>query len=166
MKITFIKTLLFAAITAGMGASAHAADLPRGQQVANRATMSKPTYVQEYQAIVEVLNKYSEGCKQAKSSIMKPAFSEQATIFGVDAQGKLTGGAIEELFKAIDKPPFRPSPEAQGAVVRVDIVGTAASARVDTNDVSGFSFTDFFHLLKVEGKWTVVSKIYHTHVAA
>ncbi|WP_162246083.1 nuclear transport factor 2 family protein, partial [Variovorax sp. Root318D1] len=31
--------------------------------------------------------------------------------------------------------------------------------------VSGFCFTDFFHLLKVEGRWTVISKIFHTHVA-
>ena len=126
--------------------------------------MNKPTYVQEYKAIVEVLNKYNDGCKQAKSSIMKPAFSDQATIFGVDADGKLTGGAIQNLFDGIDSA-FRPSPEAQGAIVRIDIVGTAASARIDTNDVSDFCFTDFFNLLKVDGKWIVVSKIYHTHVA-
>lgn len=126
--------------------------------------MNKPIYVQEYKAIVEVLNKYNDGCKQAKSSIMKPAFSEQATIFGVGADGKLTGGAIQNLFDGIDSA-FRPSPEAQNAIVHIEIVGTAASARVDSNDVSGFSFTDFFHLLKVDGKWTIVSKIYHTHVA-
>ena len=126
--------------------------------------MNKPIYVQEYQAIVAVLNKYNDGCKQAKSSIMKPVFSEQATIFSVDAKGKLTGGAIQGLFEGIDSS-FRPSPEAQGVIARVDIVGNAASARIDANDVSGFSFTDFFHLLKVEGKWIVVSKIYHTHVA-
>lgn len=126
--------------------------------------MSKPTYVQEYNAIVEVLNKYNEGGKQAKSSIMKPAFSDQATIFGVDADNKLSGGPIQGLFDIIDSA-FRPSPEAQGVIVNIDIVGTAASARIDTNDISGFCFTDFFNLLKVEGKWTVVSKIYHTHVA-
>ncbi|ATQ77855.1 hypothetical protein CR152_27640 [Massilia violaceinigra] len=126
--------------------------------------MNKPSYVQDYQAIVEVLNKYSDGCKQANSSIMKPAFNEQATIFGVDGDGKLTGGPIQGLFDTIDRD-FHPSPEAQGGIVKVDIVGIAASARIDTNDVSGFCFTDFFNLLKVEGKWTVVSKIYHTHVA-
>ncbi|NQD81551.1 nuclear transport factor 2 family protein [Phytopseudomonas seleniipraecipitans] len=127
--------------------------------------MSKPIYVHEYQAIVEVLNQYNEGGKHAKSSIMKPAFNEQATIFGVDADGKLAGGPIQSLFDTIDNPPFRPSPEAQGVIVTIDIVGTAASARIDTNDISGFCFTDFFNLLKVEGKWMVVSKIYHTHVA-
>lgn len=126
--------------------------------------MSKPTYVQEYKAIVDVLNQYNEGGKQAKSSIMKPAFNEQATIFGVDVDGKLSGGAIQGLFDTIDSA-FRPSPEAQGVIVNIDIVGTAASARIDTNDISGFCFTDFFNLLKVDGKWTVISKIYHTHVA-
>lgn len=126
--------------------------------------MSNPAYVQEYNAIVDVLNKYNEGGKQAKSSIMKPAFSEQATIFGLDAQGGLAGGPIQGLYDTIDTA-FRPSPEAKAVIARIDIVGTAASARIDTNDISGFCFTDFFHLLKVDGKWTVVSKIYHTHVA-
>lgn len=54
----------------------------------------------------------------------------------------------------------------RAAIARIDIVGTAASARVDTDDISGFRFTDFFNLLKVEGRWTVVSKIYHTHTSA
>jgi hypothetical protein len=126
--------------------------------------MNKPTYVQEYSDIAHVLNKYNEGGKQAKSSIMSPAFSERATIFGVGAVGKLEGGPIQGLFDTIDTA-FRPSPEAQGVIVSIDIVGTAASARIDTNDISGFCFTDFFNLLKVDGQWTVVSKIYHTHVA-
>ena len=126
--------------------------------------MNKPTYVQDHADIVTVLNKYNEGCKQAKGSLMRPAFSERATIFGVGPNGELTGGAIQQLFDGIDSG-FRPSPEARNAIVHVEIVGGAASARVDTNDVSGFSFTDFFHLLKVQGQWTIVSKIYHTHVA-
>lgn len=161
MKITFIKTLFFAAIITGLGATAQAENLPHGQQVISNKTMSKPTYVQEYQAITEVLNKYIEGCIQAKSSIMKPAFSQHATMYSVDADGKLVGGAISILFDGVDKD-FRPSPDAQAAIVRIEIVGTAASARIDANDMSGISFTDFFHLLKVDGKWTVVSKIFHT----
>lgn len=126
--------------------------------------MSNPTYVQEYNAIVAVLNQYNQGGAKADSALMKPAFNEQATMFGVDGD-KLVGGAIQGLYDVIDNS-FRPSPEAQAAIVRIDIVGTAASARVDTDKVSGFRFTDFFNLLKVEGKWTIVSKIYHTHPSA
>ena len=127
--------------------------------------MNNTTYVQDYQAIVAVLNQYNAGGAQADSSIMRPAFSNQATIFGVDGEDKLTGGPIEGLFEIIDSA-FRPSPQARAAIVRVDIVGTAASARVDTDDISGFRFTDFFNLLKVQGEWSIVSKIYHTHAGA
>src|SRR3546814_15412200 len=88
---------------------------------------------------------------------MKPAFSDQATIFGIDAENKLTGGPIQVLYDTIDNT-FRPSPEAQGVIVSIDIVGSVASARVDTNDISGFCFTDFFNLLKAEGKWKVGSE--------
>ncbi|WP_339527536.1 nuclear transport factor 2 family protein [Pseudomonas sp. EL_65y_Pfl2_R96] len=123
--------------------------------------MSSLTYVQEYNAIVDVLNQYNEGGAKADSALMKPAFNEQATMFGVDGD-KLVGGAIQNLYDVIDNV-FRPSPEAKAAIVRIDIVSTAASARVDTDNVSGLRFTDFFNLLKVEGKWTIVSKIYHTH---
>ena len=126
--------------------------------------MSHPTYVQEYNAIVEVLSQYNEGGAKADSALMKPAFNAQATMFGVD-DGKLVGGAIKNLYDVIDSA-FRPSPEAEAAIVRIDIVGTAASARVDTDNVSGFRFTDFFNLLTVDGKWTIVSKIYHTHPSA
>jgi hypothetical protein len=125
--------------------------------------MTKPTYVDDHAAITEVLNKYIEGCKQANSAIMKPAFAEEATIFGIE-NGKLSGGAIEALYKGIDTS-FRPSPEARAVFAYIDISNSAASARVDTNDVSGFCFTDYFNLLKADGKWTIVSKIYHTNDA-
>ena len=164
MKTTFIKTLIFAAIAVGMGTVAQAADSPTRPHANQGNTMSKPTYVQDSQAISEVLNKYIEGCKLAKSSIMKSAFNSKATMYSVGPDGKLTGGAIPILFEGIDKD-FRPSPDATAAITRIEIVGTAASARIDANDMSGISFTDFFHLLKVDGKWTVVSKIFHTHVA-
>lgn len=168
MKTTFIKTLIFAAIAAGVGATAQAADAPARAQATTPTTqgktMSKPTYVLDYQAISDVLNKYIEGCKQAKSSIMKSAFSPQATMYSVGPDGKLTGGAIPILFEGIDKD-FRPSPDAKAAITRIEIVGTAASARIDANDMSGISFTDFFQLLKVDGQWTVISKVFHTHAA-
>ena len=164
MKVISIKQLFFWALISTFGAMAQAENAPGGPQVLSSKTVSKATYVKDYQAITEVLNKYIEGCKQAKSSIMKPAFNEHATMYSVGADGKLDGGAIPILFEGIDKN-FRPSPNAQAAITRIEIVGNAASARIDANGMSGLSFTDFFQLLKVEGKWTVVSKIFQTHEA-
>ena len=128
--------------------------------------MTKPTFINDYQAIAKILTEqYGEGGKQAKSSIMASAFNEKAAMYSVDEQGKLSGGAVaESLFPVIDTH-FKPSPNAQAAIAYIDISGTAASARVDTNDLSGFGFTDYFNLLKVEGKWTIINKIFHTHYA-
>ncbi|RMP68985.1 hypothetical protein ALQ18_04372 [Pseudomonas marginalis pv. marginalis] len=164
MKIISIKQLFFVVLISSVGALAHADNSPSNAQVVTGKTVSKATYVEDYQAISKVLNTYIEGCKQAKSSIMKTAFNEQATMYSVGADGKLEGGAIPILFDGIDKG-FRPSPDAQAAITRIEIVGNAASARIDANGMSGLSFTDFFQLLKVEGKWTVVSKIFQTHDA-
>lgn len=123
--------------------------------------MSKPTFVDDYALIAATLTRYTDGLMQASSAVMRPAFAEEATVFSLEA-GKLAGGPVEGLFTTIDND-FEVSPEARVAIARVDIVGDAASARVDINDASGFSFSDFLHLLKVEGDWSIVGKIYYAH---
>jgi len=125
--------------------------------------MTRPTYVDDYNEIMAVLDKYNKGCAEANSSILKPAFSDRATIFGASEEG-LTGGPIEFLYESIDK--FSPSPNAKAVVVRLDIVGTVANARVDTNDLNGRFYTDFLNLVKRGNDWIIVSKIFHSHRVA
>lgn len=122
--------------------------------------MNQLTYVQEYSAIAQVLSKYIEGNAKASSAAMKPAFHDKATIFGLNGQD-VFGPEIQKLYDVIDS--LAPSPKAQAAIASIDIEGTAASARVDSDNVAGSRFTDFFNLLKIDGKWTIVSKIYYTH---
>lgn len=127
--------------------------------------MSKPTFVDDYAAITETLNKYNQGVAKADSAIMKPAFAKEATIFS-SKDGALDGGAIAGLFEGIDTA-FKATPESRYAIAYIDITGTAASARVDTNDSSdGQCFTDYFHLLKINGTWTILGKIFHSHPIA
>lgn len=125
--------------------------------------MTKPTYTTEYKAIEQVLlNQYAEGSKQANSEIMKPAFHEVATMYNVDEKGALVGGAVaESLYPVVDNH-FKPS-NPTVAIAYIDITGSAASARVDSDNLSGYGFTDYFNLLKINGKWQVVSKIFHAH---
>lgn len=122
--------------------------------------MSEPTYVQEYEAIVEVLNRYAEGNAKASGAAMKPAFHEKATIFGLDGPA-VFGPEIEKLYAVIDS--LEPSPGMRASYTRVEIAGTAASARVDSDDIAGSRYTDFLNLLKIDGKWTIVSKVYYRH---
>lgn len=125
--------------------------------------MDTPTYVQEHQAILDVLAAYNAGAAGADSAIMAPSFADQATVYSVAPQGTLAGGPVQDfLFKPVDTD-LPKSPNAKPAVVAVDIVGTAASARVDTDDLAGMRFTDFFHLLKIDGSWKIVGKAFHMH---
>lgn len=45
----------------------------------------------------------------------------------------------------------------------IDVVGTAASVRLDTDNWTGHRFTDFFTLVKFDGQWKVLSKAFCLH---
>ena len=59
--------------------------------------MTEPTYVQEYNAIAEVLNKYLEGNAKGNSAATKLAFHEKATFFGVNGN-EVVGPEIQKLY--------------------------------------------------------------------
>lgn len=83
---------------------------------------------------------------------MKPAFHKVATMYSVDENGALTGGPVtKSLFPVIDNH-FTPSENPSVAIAYIDIISNATSARVDTDNLSGYGFTDYFHLLKINGK--------------
>ena len=125
--------------------------------------MPSQSYIQDYQAIVQVLGHYIDGNQQGSGARMRAAFHAQATIFGLNGS-EVFGPEIGKLFDLVDQ--FEPSPEATAVIARVDIVGTAASVRLDSEKVAGQRFTDFFNLLKIDGSWSIVNKIYHTHPQA
>ena len=124
--------------------------------------MTELTYVQEYNAISEVLNKYLEGNAKGNSAATKLAFHEKATIFGVNGK-ELVGPEIQKLYDIVDT--LEPSPNARTAFARIDVAGIAANARVDSENVAGQRFNDFYNLLKNEGEWLIVNKVYHIHTA-
>lgn len=122
--------------------------------------MSEKTYVEECNAVVEALTKYVESCAKADSSIMQPAFHADAAMFTV-GESAITRAPIQALFDGIDND-FTPSTPNAG-VVTVDIVGTVASARVDSDNLGGGRYSDFFHLLKANDEWQIVAKTFYTH---
>ena len=43
----------------------------------------------------------------------------------------------------------------------MEVIGTAATLRVVLENWHGLSFSDFLSLVKIDGKWTIVAKIFH-----
>ena len=103
---------------------------------------------------------YIDGAKSGKGDDMKPAFHKDATIFGYIGDD-LFAGPIQKLFDWNDK--NGPATELETKIASIDIVGTIATVRLESDNWTGHKFTDFFTLLKVEGAWKIMNKVFYLH---
>jgi len=118
------------------------------------------TYVNEVDAIKNVMQAYIDGARTGKGAAMKPAFHDDATICGyVDAD--LFVGPIQGLYDWNDD--NGPAAEVEVRFTSIDVVGTAASVRLDMDNWTGHRFTDFFNLVKIDGQWKILSKVFYLH---
>ena len=123
--------------------------------------MSKPTLTQiDHEAITEVLQHYINGAKSGKGDDMRPAFHQDATVFGYVGRD-LLAGPIEQLFSWNDD--NGPAKNLQVQVSRIDVAGSVATARVELDNWTGRRFTDLFTLLEVDGEWKITNKVFHLH---
>jgi len=116
--------------------------------------------ISEYDAVTKVMQHYIDGARSGKGAEMKPAFHDDATIYGYVGQD-LFAGPIQGLYDWNDE--NGPAKDIQSRIVHIDIVGTVASVRLESDNWTGHRFTDFFNLLKVDGKWKVMNKVFHLH---
>ena len=118
------------------------------------------TEVSEHDAIAKTIQHYIDGAKSGKGDDMKPAFHKDATIFGY-AGADLFGGPIQLLFDWNDG--NGPATELQARIASIDLVDTVATVRLELNNLGGYRYTDLFTLLKVDGEWKIMSKVFHLH---
>ncbi|HZV97615.1 MAG TPA: nuclear transport factor 2 family protein [Methylophilaceae bacterium] len=116
--------------------------------------------VTDYEAIAATLQHYIDGAIQGKGELMKPAFHEEASIYGYVGD-ELFAGPIQKLYDWNDS--NGPAPELVTKISKIDIAGTAASARLESENWTGHRFTDFFNLLKIDGQWKIMNKVFHLH---
>ncbi len=118
------------------------------------------TAINEYEAIEATIRFYIEGARNGSGNEMKSAFHTDATIFGYIGE-ELFAGPIQKLFDWNDA--NGPASDLVAKVTNIDIIGSVASARVETENWTGHKFTDFFNLLKVNGEWRIMNKVFHLH---
>ncbi len=119
-----------------------------------------PTKVSEHDAITKAVQHYIDGAKSGRGDDMKPAFHKDATIFGY-AGADLFGGPIQQLFAWSDE--NGPATELEARIASIDVIGTAATVRLELENLSGNRYTDLFTLLKVDGEWKIMNKVFHLH---
>ena len=119
-----------------------------------------PTAVSEYDAIAKTIQHYIDGAKFGRGADMKPAFHQDATIFGYVGPD-LFAGPIQQLFDWNDQ--NGPATGIQARIASTDIIDTIATVRLETDNWTGHRFTDLFTLLKVDGEWKIMNKVFHLH---
>ena len=118
------------------------------------------TAVNEYDAIARVVQQYVDGGKSGRGDVMKEAFHPDATIFGYVGPD-LFAGPIQRLFDWNDQ--NGPASELEARLGSVDITGTVATVRLELDNWTGHRFTDMFTLVKIDGEWKIISKVFYLH---
>ena len=106
--------------------------------------------------IRDTINYYSEGMGTADVERLKKAFHEQAILCGYLGDELITA-PIQGLYEWVDSNPA-PNPY-HFSVLDIEITNRVAAATVREADPHG-NWIDYFHLLKVGDKWSIVSKLW------
>ncbi len=114
----------------------------------------------DHDAIAAVVQHYLAGARSGRGDDMRPAFHEDATVFGYVGPD-LFAGPIALLFAWNDE--NGPATDLRARVASIDLAGTVATVRLELENWTGYRFTDLFTLLKVDGEWRIMNKVFHLH---
>ena len=109
---------------------------------------------------------YFEGVRVADTALAHEAFHPVAVMYSV-RDGKLAERAIPDWLGAIARSaPNPPRPDSvRRRIVSVDVTGTAAMAKLELITPEA-TLTDDMSLLKVDGNWVIVGKIFDRRALA
>lgn len=119
----------------------------------------KAVPTRDYDQVIATATKYVEGLRVGSVEGVAEAFHKDAVMYGF-TNGDLLGGPIKNLYDFVDK-----NGKAPDITTRLDVLAitpTTAVVRVDMEkDAIGADYNDFLTLIKLDGAWKVIAKVYH-----
>jgi hypothetical protein len=118
-----------------------------------------------YLEVVELLSTYFDGLHHGDTTRLRSVFHPRAQ-YACATEGTLTHLTMEEYFPVVDQ---RPSPASRGEersddIVSIEFAGpVTAFARVHCA-VGPKCFTDLLTLIRIDGRWQIISKVFHFDV--
>ena len=111
-------------------------------------------------AIRQTVQYYFDGGKNRDSLTLRKAFHPEARMLFA-REGKLVVVPIGEYITRVGSESLKPGEvdSTERKVVSVDVVGDAAVAKLELKRPNTV-LTDFMSLLKVDGRWLIVNKIF------
>ena len=113
--------------------------------------------------LLDLLQHYFNSLYRGDVERLRQIFHPRARLFG-EVKGKLLQRDVEPYLQAVAT---RASPQQNGEVQRMQVlalrVDGAIALATTSCDMLGFNYLDQLSLLKQDGRWFIVSKLY-THV--
>lgn len=121
----------------------------------------KTVPTQDFEDVVATVAKYVEGLRVGNIDSLTQAFHMDAVMYGF-TNGELLGGSIKNLYDFVGK--NGSAPDIKTRLDVLTITPTTAVVRVDMeNDAIGVDYTDFHTLIKLDGTWHIIAKVYHMY---
>jgi hypothetical protein len=73
----------------------------------------------------------------------------------------LFAGPIQGLYDWNDQ--NGAATELDSRIVSIEIINTIATVRLELENWTGHRFTDLFTLLKIDGEWKIMNKVFYLH---
>ncbi|MTB51755.1 nuclear transport factor 2 family protein [Lewinella sp. W8] len=112
---------------------------------------------QDYAGVQQAVRYYLDGGTNNDFATLEKAFHPEASMQFINGEGEHVSVNAVEFFRKGMKP--GPPSKRQTRVSSIEINGNAASARLEI-DYPTFRFIDYMNLLKIDGEWKIVSKIF------
>ncbi len=113
---------------------------------------------QDREAIRQTIQYYFDGGTNADSVTLARAFYPDARMLFV-RENKLTVVPIQEYIQRVGSSKPSPNDATKKRIVAIDLSGTAATAKLEIARPE-VVLTDYMSLLKIDGEWKIVSKIF------
>ncbi|KAJ5186197.1 hypothetical protein N7449_010961 [Penicillium cf. viridicatum] len=123
----------------------------------------KPIPTSEYDAVAATEKHYVDGMRVGSSSEVARAFHSDAIMYGFHGPNFLRD--IKTLYDFIDE--HGSASEINARIDVLAITPTTAVVRVDMEkDAIGLDYTDFHLLIKLDGQWQIIGKVFHLYNSA
>ncbi len=125
-------------------------------------TTSEKNNVQDYKAVVAILENYVEGLKTGNTEQLKKSFHQDAIMYGYWEEYFIEGG-ISNLYDSVEK--HGNAPYFTTHIDILDKTENTALARIkyekNAADKDGI---DYHSLIKIAGEWKIISKLFQISV--
>ncbi len=118
----------------------------------------------EKEAVKVPLNNYLKAHATGDQEAARKAFHTDGNLIWIK-DGKYTTRSFAEFVAGFNGKPAADEDKRKRAIESIDVAGNAASAKI-VLDYPAVRFVDYMTLLKIDGEWKIVSKVFYAEPKA